>query len=120
MFCGMRNFVHRYKSAGRLLEESCESYMTVLDNTKRMLRGVLQTKSRVNIISARGQGNLKEGVYDPKMKVLKKRTGAPRRPYNPRTRRDNNTKMVTSVVDVVQYEGDNYVRLTNGTLIPER
>mgnify|MGYP005648335335 FL=1 len=35
-------------------------------------------------------------------------------------RRDNNTKVVTLVVEVVPYEGENYVKLTNGTLIPER
>ena len=35
-------------------------------------------------------------------------------------RRDNNTKVVTSVVEVVWYEGEKYVQLTNGTLIPER
>ena len=119
MFCGMRNFVHRYKSAGRFLEESCESYMTVLDNMKRIMRGVLQTEIRVNLIAARGRGDLKAGIYDPKMKILNKRTGAPRRPYKPRMRRDNNTKVVTPVVDVVVYEGENYVKLTNGTLIPE-
>ena len=69
-----------------------------------MLRGVPQTEMRVNLISARGQGNLKEGVYAPTMKILNKRTGAPRRPYKPRMRMDNNTKVVTSVVDVVEYE----------------
>ena len=72
MFCGMRNFVHRHESAGRFLEESCESYMTVLDNMKRMLGGMPQTKSRVNLIGGRGQGNLKESIYDPKMKILKR------------------------------------------------
>ena len=35
-------------------------------------------------------------------------------------RRGNNTKVVTSVVEVVVYEGENYVKLTNGTLIPEQ
>ena len=35
-------------------------------------------------------------------------------------RRDDNTKVVASVVDVVEYEGDRHVRLTNRTLIPER
>ena len=54
------------------------------------------------------------------MTILKKRTGATRKPYKPRMRRDNNTKVVMSVVEVVWYEGEKYVQLTNGTLIPER
>ena len=29
-------------------------------------------------------------------------------------------KVVTSVVDIVVYEDDRYVKLTNGTLIPEK
>ena len=61
MFCGMRNFVHRYESAGRFSEESCESYMTVLEMLKKMLQGMPQTESRVNLIAARGQSNFEGG-----------------------------------------------------------
>ena len=63
---------------------------------------------------------MKTSVYEPKMKILKKSTGSPRGKYKPRERYNNNTKVVTSVVDVVVYEDDRYVRLTNGTLIPEK
>ena len=35
-------------------------------------------------------------------------------------RRNNNTKVVTSVVDIVVCEDDRYIRLTNRTLIPEK
>ena len=40
--------------------------------------------------------------------------------YKPMERRNNNTKVVTPVVDIVMYEDDRYVRLTNGMLIPEK
>ena len=94
--------------------------MTVLDSLKNMLQGMPQTESRVNLIAARGQSNLKEGVNNSKTKILEKRTGTARGKYKPRRRWDNNTKVVTSVVEVVEYEDELYVRLTNGTLIPQR
>ena len=49
-----------------------------------------------------------------------KRTRVARGRYQPGMRRENNTKVVTSVVDVVEHEEDLYVRSTNGTLIPQR
>ena len=41
-------------------------------------------------------------------------TGPPRGKYKPRERYNNNMKVVTSAVEVVVYEDDRYVRLTNG------
>ena len=120
LFRGMRNFLHKYKAIGRYSEESCEAYMSVLEKGKERLKEIPQTESRVNLLSGRGQGNLKTSVYEPKMKILKKSTGSPRGKYKPRKRYINNTKVVTSVVDIVVYEDDRYVRLTNGTLIPEK
>ena len=116
----MRNFVHRYKAIGIFSEKSCESYMSVLEKQKERLRGVPQIERRVNLISGRDQVNLKTSVYDPNMKILKKSIGSPRGKYKPRERYNNNTKVVTSVVDIVVCKDDRYVRFTNGKLIPEK
>ena len=37
---GTRNFVHKYKVIDIFSEESCESYMLVLDKQKERLRGM--------------------------------------------------------------------------------
>ena len=35
LFCGNRNFVHKYKAIGIFSEESCEAYMSVLEKGKK-------------------------------------------------------------------------------------
>ena len=50
LFCGMRNFVHKFESAGRFSEEACESYMAVIEKLKNMLRGMSQTEKRCQLI----------------------------------------------------------------------
>ena len=120
LFCGMRNFVHKFESAGRFSEEACESYMAVMEKLKNMLRGMPQNEKRCQLISARSQGNLKQSTYAPKMKILEKCSGKKRGKYAPRTRKDDNVKVVSSVLEVEVYEGERYVKLTNGTFIPEK
>ena len=48
LFCGNRNFVHKYKAIGIFSEESCEAYMSVLEKGKDRLRlkGMPETENR--------------------------------------------------------------------------
>ena len=85
-----------------------------------MLKGMRNDYDRVNMIVGRSQGNLKENIYTPKMKILEATTGKPRGRYKDRARQDERSKIVTSVLDVVVYEKRRYVRITNGMLIPEK
>ena len=74
---------------------------------------------RVNTLVARSQGNLKKNIYEPKMKILASVTGKPRGKYKTRERHDEGSKIISSVLETVEYERDSYMMLTNGTLIPE-
>ena len=51
---------------------------------------------------------------------MEKCSGKKRGKYAPRTREDDNVKVVSSVLEVEVYEGERYVKLTNGTFISEK
>ena len=67
--------MHNYKVIDIFSEESCESYMLVLEKQKERLRGMQQAENRANLILGRGQRNLRSSVYECKMTISKKSIG---------------------------------------------
>ena len=119
-FCTARDYVHAYHMAGRVSEESNESFNAVLEKVKDLLKSMPTTVGRVGLINARAQGNLKSSVSEHKRKITDATTGRERGPYKqraPTALRDG--KLVSSAVDEVRYKGKVYFRLTNGMLLPE-
>jgi hypothetical protein len=46
-------------------------------------------------------------------------TGKKRGPCGPRQRYDNGTQVVTSIVGLVKFRGEQYFKLTNSNIVPE-
>ena len=63
-------FVHKYEMAGRVLEESNESFNTVLAKVNKMVACMPGTVSRVGLINNQTQGNLKSEIMEPKLVVM--------------------------------------------------
>ena len=78
------------------------------------------TVGRVSLVSARTQGNLKEDVSDKKLFIMEKGKGKKRGVYRPRQRQDNSTKLVTTTIGSVTFRGEQYFKLTNSNLVPEK
>ena len=74
VFCATRNFVHKYGMAGRVFEESLESFNAVLAKVKRVLRGSSTTIGQMKKINERMQENLKEEVSKDRMMIEDKCT----------------------------------------------
>ena len=120
LFCAIRSFIHKYHMAGRVSEESNESFNHVMDKKMTLLASMPITVGQVNLVNARTQGNLKADVSDKKMSIVEKGKGKKRGPYGPRQRYDNGTKVVTSVNGSVTFRGEQYFKLTNSNLVPEK
>ena len=120
LFCTVRHFVHKYHMTGRLSEEGNKSFNSTLDSKKGILKSMPATVGRVSLVNARTQGNLNGEVLAPKLKVANKCQGSKRGCYKARVARDVNVKMVSSVVDEVVYNGEQYFRLPSGNLLPEK
>jgi hypothetical protein len=119
LFCAIRSFIHKYHMAGRVSEESNESFNHVMDKKMTLLASMPITVGRVNLVNARTQGNLKADVSDKKMFIAEKGTGKKRGPYGPRQRHDTGTKVVTSVSGLVTFRDEQYFKLATGNLVPE-
>ena len=66
LFCAIRSFIHKYHMAGRISEESNESFNHIMDKKMTLLALMPITVGRVNLVNARTQGNLKADVSDKK------------------------------------------------------
>ena len=109
--------------AGRVSEESNESFNALLAEIKRVLRSMPTTMGRQNKINERLQCNLKEDVSREMDKVLTERTGKKRGKYVARKRVDDNVKVVLSLVDGddgIEYNGEMMFKLSDGSLLPEK
>ena len=119
LFCATRNFNHKYGMAGRVSEESLESFNAVLAEVKSVLRGLPTTTGRMKKINERMQGNLKEEVSKDRMMIEEKYTGAKRGKYKERKRYDDRTKVVSSVQGTAVYKGERFFVLTDGSWLRE-
>ena len=120
LFCAIRSCIHKYHMAGRVSEESNESFNHVMDKQMTLLSLVTITVGRVSLVSARTQGNLKEGVSDKKLFIMEKGKEKKRGIYRPRQRHDTGTKVVTSIIGSVTFRGEKYSKLSNSNLVPEK
>ena len=59
--------------AGRVSEESNESFNSVMANMKKMLQRMHSTVGRIDLLNYRAQGNLKPEIIEEKLKILNKR-----------------------------------------------
>ena len=96
--------------AGRVSEESNESFNHVMDKKMTLLSSMPITVGRVSLVSARTQGNLKADVSDKKLFIMEKGKGKKRGLYRPRQRHDNGTKLVTSIIRFVTFRGEQYFK----------
>ena len=120
LFCTTRNYIHLFGMAGRVSEESNESFNALLANVKALLRSMPTTVTRQRKVNERLQNNTKEDVGRAKCQILKERTGKKRGKYASRKRVDDGTKVVTSTTDeTIVYKGRRFFRLTDGSLLPE-
>ena len=55
LFCGTRNFIHKCHMAGRVSEESNESFNSVMANMKKMLQSMGSTVGRIDLLNYRAQ-----------------------------------------------------------------
>jgi len=115
LFCATRNFIHRYGMAGRVSEESLESFNAVVAEIKKVLRSMPTTTGRMKKINERLQGNLKEEVVKDRVMIDEKYTGAKRNKYRPRKRHDDRTKVISSVVGTQTYKGETFDVLSDGS-----
>ena len=69
IFCTIREFVHRYHMAGRISEESNETYNGTLAETKKVLRSMPCMTKRVEKITERSQANLKGEVLHHRLNI---------------------------------------------------
>ena len=93
----------------------------VLVSVKRFLAFMPATVGRVELINTRTQVNLNGEILEPKLVILKKIAGVKRGAYRQRrVGTDGGGKIVSSVPGEVDYNGDRYIKLTNGTLLPEK
>ena len=63
---------------------------------------------------------MKVDVSDEKLFIMEKGKGKKRGVYRPRQRQDNGTKLVTSIIGSVTFRGEQYFKLTNSNLVPEK
>ena len=71
LFYTARNFVHTYRMAGSILEESNDSSNAVLANMKRLLQCMPATVGQKELVNTRTKGNLKGEFLKPKTKIFK-------------------------------------------------
>ena len=60
LFCTTRNYIHLFGMAGRVSEESNESFNALLANVKALLRSMPTTMTRQGKVNERLQSNTKE------------------------------------------------------------
>jgi hypothetical protein len=120
LFCAIRSFIHKYHMAGRVSEESNESFNHVMDKKMTLLSSMPITVGRVSLVNARTQGNLKADVSDKKLFIMEKGKGKKRGLYRRRQRHDTGTKVVTSIIGLVTFQGEQYFKLSNSNLVPEK
>ncbi|EJK58477.1 hypothetical protein THAOC_21391 [Thalassiosira oceanica] len=117
------DFVEEYGALGRLSAESHESIHTMLDNIKDSVKHMTDTQKMYEHMFARINANLKPKVQNSLRKIEVKWTGKPRGKYN--------THRATKLQDRVKYEkqvfagevtvdGDKYLKLKEGGVIPEK
>ena len=117
-FCVTRDFVHKYEMAGIVSEEGSEAFNAALENIKNRLSGMPETTRKAELMCARTQGNTKCEVLNSKRKVIEDRTGKERGTYRVRAAVETGGKVVSSVVEEVEYRGERYFRIHDGMLVP--
>ena len=118
MFCTMRNFIHFYKMAGRISEESNEAFNGTLAEVKARLRCMPTTEQRVEVTNARTQSNLKGHILEEKILLQESITGKKRGPQQPRVRSADGVRVMSRSRDYVVFQGETYFQLSNGNLLP--
>ena len=85
-----------------------------------MLKSMKTTVGRVDLMSARMQGNLKVENLEPKRKIAARTTGKKRGPYKVRLETESGEgKLVTTIMSEVELRGKRYFATPSGWLIPE-
>ena len=120
MFCAIHDYVHQYHMAGRVSEESNEAYNGTLKEVKRILRCMVSDESRTQKITERSQINLNSGVVDKKLEISNRIKGKERGPYGRRMRRGDNQEVLRSEQSVRDVDGERFVVLNSGNLLPEK
>ena len=63
---------------------------------------------------------MKEDVSDKKLFIMEKGKGKKRGCYKPHQRYNTGTKVVMSINGVVTFQGEQYFKLSNSNLVPEK
>ena len=103
--------------AGRVSEESLESFNAVVAEIKRALRSMPTTTGRMNKINERLQGNLKGEVVKDRVMIDQKYTRVKRNKYGPRKRHNDGTKVILSVLGTQTYKGETFDVLADRSLL---
>ncbi len=118
MFCTVRRFVHTYEMAGRISEESNEAYNGTQADTKAILSCMPCDSKRIQKITERAQGNLKGEVLKSRVQIVKKSSGKKRGPYKRKARVVEDSSLLRSDRPIMMVEGESYVMLGSGNLLP--
>ena len=104
---------------GRISEESSEAYNGTSADIKRVVQCMPTDKKRVEKIAERAQGNLKGEVVNGRLDILKKRKGKERGPYKARRVEYDGRAVISRGHVIKEIEGEKYVVLNSGNLLPE-
>ena len=118
LFCTFRNFGHVFEMGGRVSEESNEAYNGTLKNAKRSLARMPSNVKRINKINERGQGTLKQKVYRHRLAIKKSIQGKARGQQKKRNW-DHAMSVSMATEELKDFDGERYVVLSSGSLLPE-
>ena len=119
LFCTVRHFVHEYHMAGRVSEESNEAYNGTLKHVKGPLRAMPVKGKRIETITNRAQRNIKGPVLDAKLKTQSSIKGKRRGPQKKKAMVTEDRYVVGNGGGVHEIDGERYVLLPTGNLLPE-
>ena len=77
------------------------------------------TNNRVQVTTAQSHGNLKGSTLNEKLAIEKRIKGKKRGPRGPRARRLDERRVVLGEGGIEQFNGDRYLKLQSGSLLPE-
>ena len=98
-FCAVRNYVYKYHMTGRVNEERTEEFNSVLEKVKNLLKSMKTTVGKVDLTSARMQGNLKVENLEPKRNIAERTRGKKRGPYKVRLETERGRGKLGTTID---------------------
>ena len=119
MCCTLCDSVHEYHMTGRVSEESLDAFNGTLTGVKKPLMNMPSITDQVQVVTVRGQANLKGSLLNERLTIMARIKGRKRGPQAIRIGSLDKARINIGELRIVLFKGERYCELQSGALLPE-